>query len=167
MNPSFFKPRILLLATALAAGAASAQSTDTSAPNTAMNSNTSVGASTSSTPPINSKPAAGNSGMLDSSTSATAPSSDATILAAAADTPKQIGTTSSNDSTQVSASASATHQSPLRSAASKTAGARSKTVAKANPVDTQYRAELRNCVQMTGAERDSCLDRAIQNHPQG
>ena len=27
-----------------------------------------------------------------------------------------------------------------------------------------YRAELRNCVQMTGDQRESCLDQAIEKH---
>jgi hypothetical protein len=30
--------------------------------------------------------------------------------------------------------------------------------------DTPYRAELRNCVQQSADQRESCLDRAIENH---
>jgi hypothetical protein len=30
-----------------------------------------------------------------------------------------------------------------------------------------FRAALRDCVQLSGAERDSCIDRAIVGHAQG
>jgi hypothetical protein len=33
-----------------------------------------------------------------------------------------------------------------------------------NPRDNAYRAELRNCVQQTGDQRERCLDQAIANH---
>ncbi len=36
--------------------------------------------------------------------------------------------------------------------------------AKANPADTAYRANLRNCVQQTGEQRETCLDQAIEKH---
>ncbi len=33
-----------------------------------------------------------------------------------------------------------------------------------SPRDNAYRAELRNCVQQTGDQRERCLDQAIANH---
>jgi hypothetical protein len=33
-----------------------------------------------------------------------------------------------------------------------------------NPRDNAYRAELRNCVQQTGDQRERCLEQAIANH---
>jgi len=32
-----------------------------------------------------------------------------------------------------------------------------------NPRDNAYRAQLRNCVQQTGSQRERCLDQAIAN----
>jgi hypothetical protein len=64
------------------------------------------------------------------------------------------GTGTNTDQTKV---ASATPRSNSR-AQSQTGGA------KLNPADTAYRAELRNCVQQSGAQRESCLDQAIENH---
>ena len=54
-----------------------------------------------------------------------------------------------NDSTQVSTSASATNPT----------GANADTRA-------TFRAMLRNCVQLSGAARDSCIDRAVGAYPQ-
>jgi hypothetical protein len=175
MKQSFFKPRILLLATALAAGAASAAGTmDKSATDTTPSAATApeppsrmsyapcadlqgaalsdcltknAGTSTNNAP---SSAAMAGSGKLDSSTSATAPSSDATVLSAAgkAKTGSAKSSSTSDDSTRVAA---ATPRNASGRAVKPKGG------------DDKFRAELRSCVQMTGAERDSCLDRAIEN----
>ena len=42
----------------------------------------------------------------------------------------------------------------------------SATAPKTKPVDNSFRADLRNCVQLMGAPRDDCLDRAIENRAQ-
>jgi len=88
---------------------------------------------------------------------ATAPSNDSTsmdrtLLAAGTTAP------STKASKSKPASATKTH------VASATPRTQSKNAAMANPADTAYRAELRNCAQMQGGERDSCLDRAIEHH---
>jgi len=81
---------------------------------------------------------------MDSSANATQKTPDA----------KQQAASTNTDQTKV---ASATPRSNSR-AQSQTGGA------KLNPADTAYRAELRNCVQQSGVQRESCLDQAIENH---
>ena len=97
---------------------------------------------------------AGRSASIDSSTSATAASG-------AGMTPKDCGcreTEGRERERQSNAVASATPRS--------TAGTQSQTAASSNPADNRFRAELRNCVQQSGDQRESCLDRAIENHQQ-
>jgi hypothetical protein len=196
MSQSLFKPRILLLATALAAGAAVAQTTYTTPSaattpqtGTAINSNVSAGASTS--PPSssdsaslpaknsdrpaslsadsvgtgadrlnygtpNNAPTTGSTAALDragsanAGTTATKSSTNAAPVARTHSNESiRASTHSKSDSTQMSTSSSATNPT----------GANAETRA-------TYRAMLRDCVQLSGAERDSCIDRAVVSHPQ-
>ena len=56
---------------------------------------------------------------------------------------------------------------PVASAAPRnTARTPNKTAANSNPAHNRFRAELRNCVQQSGDQRENCLDRAIENHQQ-
>jgi len=126
--------------TSSAAGADAHASTGASTPDTAMNSNTSAGASTSGS----------------------APSSEATISSASG----KGGTMSPNHTTppNVDKSASAANESKRGATAPRSEP--DKTAAMASPVDNKFRADLRSCARMSGADRNSCLDRAIENHPQ-
>lgn len=157
MNQSSFRPRVLLLATALAAAGTVGGQTMGSTPATATDSNASatVGTPAPSTDSKASATAAPPMSSMDSSTSATAGSGAPPAQKSAAAKPDAAKAANaagaSTDNTQV---ASATH--------SRT---QSKTPkAKASPADTAYRAELRNCVQQTGEQRESCLDQAIEKH---
>jgi hypothetical protein len=65
---------------------------------------------------------------------------------------KRAAGTNADQMKVASATPRSNSRAPARSTAKSTAG------------DTPYRAELRNCVQQSADQRESCLDRAIENH---
>jgi len=82
-------------------------------------------------------------------------SMDRTILAASG---------SASHSTKATKSKPAKSDQHVASATRTNSRAPNKNAAMANPADSAYREELRNCVQMQGDQRNSCLDRAIEHH---
>jgi len=82
-------------------------------------------------------------------------SMDRTILAASG---------SASHSTKATKSKPAKSDQHVASATRTNSRTPNKNAAIANPADSAYREELRNCVQMQGDQRDSCLDRAIEHH---
>jgi len=69
----------------------------------------------------------------------------------AAGSAKQAGAASSDRTNVASGTARSTSRTQNRTAMS-------------SPRDNAYRAELRNCVQQSGDQRERCLDQAIANH---
>ena len=134
MNQFSFKPRVLLLATAFAAASIVNAQTTDSTP-----------AATATAPAASMDGKAAPSDVT---------SMDRTILAAS-------GSAAHSTKAAKSKPASTNKTQVASATSSRTQG---KDAASANPADTAYRAELRNCVQMQGGERDSCLDRAIEHH---
>jgi len=82
-------------------------------------------------------------------------SMDRTILAASG---------SASHSTKATKSKPAKSDQHVASATRTNSRTPNKNAAIANPADSAYREELRNCVQMQGDQRNSCLDRAIEHH---
>ena len=82
-------------------------------------------------------------------------SMDRTILAASG---------SASHSTKATKSKPAKSDQHVASATRTNSRTPNKNAAMANPADSAYREELRNCVQMQGDQRNSCLDRAIEHH---
>jgi len=91
----------------------------------------------------------------DSSAATDITSMDRTILAASG---------SASHSTKATKSKPAKSDQHVASATRTNSRTPNKNAAMANPADSAYREELRNCVQMQGDQRNSCLDRAIEHH---
>jgi hypothetical protein len=129
--------------------------TSTSAPDTnaAAAANAPAPASAYPQPSADSQPGHANkmNPPSDAATNVTSPSMDSSATTASKATTAKRAAGANADQTKV---ASATPRSNSR--------AQGRTAS--NPSDTAYRTELRNCVQKSGNDRESCLDQAIQNH---
>lgn len=181
MNQFSLKPQVLLLATAFAAASVvNAQTTDSMPASTAAapaaDSSTSYapcsgmqgtalseclkGSAANPTTPDHQAAASTSSptGIMDSKAAPNdSTSMDRTILAA--------GGSAAHSTKATKSKSASTNQTHVASATPRTSSrTQSKNAATANPADTAYRAELRNCAQMQGGDRDSCLDRAIEHH---
>ena len=142
-------------------------SASTGAPRPPMSGDTSANASASASKSTDSRSsaAAGGSKAMDNNKSVAAKASTSTDTSTSMSAGSSTAATHNAAAKPKAASASA---NPEVSSATPGNNARTqnKTAARSNPADTRFRAELRNCVQQSGDQRETCLDRAIESHQQ-